>query len=119
MPSSKKLRPISAISFRPRPEPTVAVTADDTDKSRLWIDICQPKSEATLAVHKQKVDAVRNWLLRAFRTSSTNRILALTGPAGAGKTATLRVLGRELAFDIIEWRNSFDGSFVTRKLLRS
>jgi cell cycle checkpoint protein len=109
--------PISAISFRPRLEPTVAVSADDTDKSKLWIDICQPKSEATLAVHKQKVDAARNWPLRAFRTSSTDRILALTDPAGAGKTATLRVLGRELAFDIIEWRNSFDGSFVTRKQL--
>ncbi|KAG6820461.1 hypothetical protein H0H93_000215 [Arthromyces matolae] len=33
------------------------------------------------------------------------RVLALTGPAGAGKTSTIRVLAREMGFDIMEWKN--------------
>jgi hypothetical protein len=38
-------------------------------------------------------------------------LLVLTGPAGAGKTATIRVLSRELKFDIIEWQNALDDVF--------
>lgn len=38
--------------------------------------------------------------------SNPQRILALTGPAGTAKTSTLRVLSRELDFEILEWRNS-------------
>ena len=34
------------------------------------------------------------------------RILALTGPTGSGKTATVKVLARELGFELIEWKNS-------------
>ena len=34
------------------------------------------------------------------------RILALTGPAGSGKTATVKVLAGELGFEIVEWKNS-------------
>lgn len=36
----------------------------------------------------------------------TQRILALTGPAGSGKTTTVKVLARELGFELIEWKNS-------------
>lgn len=36
------------------------------------------------------------------------RVLALTGPAGVGKTATLRVLAKELNVEILEWRNGMD-----------
>ena len=38
----------------------------------------------------------------------TQRILALTGPAGTGKTATLRVLARSLDIELVEWRNGAD-----------
>lgn len=40
------------------------------------------------------------------------RILALTGPAGTGKTATLKVLAKELQFDIVEWQNTVDDRFA-------
>lgn len=37
--------------------------------------------------------------------------MALTGPAGTGKTATLRVLSRELGFELVEWQNGLDQRF--------
>lgn len=30
----------------------------------------------------------------------------MTGPAGTGKTSTIRVLAREMGFEILEWRNA-------------
>ncbi|KAH7887075.1 Rad17 cell cycle checkpoint protein-domain-containing protein [Phlebopus sp. FC_14] len=102
-PPAKKLRPLS-VPFTP---PT-AHPEDD----RLWVDKYEPTSEAELAVHKRKVEDVRRWLLEAFdggpstKLRKYRRILALTGPAGTAKTAALRVLSREMGFEILEWRNS-------------
>jgi len=31
-------------------------------------------------------------------------VLVLSGPAGAGKTAALRTLAREMGVEIVEWR---------------
>jgi len=36
---------------------------------------------------------------------TTQRILALTGPAGTGKTTTIRLLSESLGFEILEWKN--------------
>ncbi|KAG2064310.1 hypothetical protein BDR04DRAFT_1084552 [Suillus decipiens] len=82
------------------------------DDDRLWVDKYEPIIEADLAVHKRKVEDVRQWLLEAFEGGPTGklrkyrRILVLTGPAGTAKTTTLRVLAREMGFEIVEWRNS-------------
>ncbi|KAG6888227.1 hypothetical protein C0992_009277 [Termitomyces sp. T32_za158] len=84
---------------------------DDQVEDRMWVDIYEPTTEAELAVHKRKVEDVRRWLLEAFEGGPSGslkkyrRILALTGPAGTGKTATIRVLAREMGFDIMEWKN--------------
>eukprot|EP00041_Stephanoeca_diplocostata_P021729 m.512624 g.512624 ORF g.512624 m.512624 type:complete len:635 (+) comp21895_c0_seq3:163-2067(+) len=72
----------------------------------MWTDKHCPQSEETLAVHKKKVAEVRDWLLSAATADSQGpRILLLTGPVGVGKSATVRVLARELGFDITEWAN--------------
>jgi cell cycle checkpoint protein len=34
------------------------------------------------------------------------RLLVLTGPAGAAKTTTLRVLAREMEFEIVEYKDT-------------
>lgn len=82
------------------------------DDDRLWVDKYEPTIEADLAVHKRKVDDVRRWISEAFEEGPTGklrkyrRILVLTGPAGTAKTTTVRVLAREMGFEIVEWRNS-------------
>ncbi|KAJ3527217.1 hypothetical protein NMY22_g9870 [Coprinellus aureogranulatus] len=79
---------------------------------RMWVDIYEPQTEAELAVHVRKVEDVRRWLQEAFeggpsgKLKKYRRILALTGPAGTGKTSTIKVLSKELGFEIVEWRNS-------------
>ncbi|KAG2117372.1 Rad17 cell cycle checkpoint protein-domain-containing protein [Suillus discolor] len=84
----------------------------DRDDDRLWVDKHEPTIEADLAVHKRKVEDVRRWLSEAFeggpagKLRKYRRILVLTGPAGTAKTTTLRVLAREMGFEIVEWRNS-------------
>ncbi|KAJ6535996.1 Rad17 cell cycle checkpoint protein-domain-containing protein [Mycena vulgaris] len=89
-------------------EACVPDPADD----RLWVDIYEPTTEAELAVHVKKVQDVRRWLDEALvggpsgKLRKYRRILALTGPAGTGKTATIRVLARELDCEILEWRNA-------------
>jgi len=80
-------------------------------------DRYEPTTEEELAVHKRKVEDVRRWLIEAFdggpsgKLRKYRRILALTGPAGTAKTTTVRVLARELGFDILEWRNGMDERF--------
>ncbi|KAJ7916174.1 Rad17 cell cycle checkpoint protein-domain-containing protein [Mycena leptocephala] len=89
----------------------------DAEDDRLWVDIYEPTTEAELAVHVKKVQDVRRWLDEAFvggpsgKLRKYRRILALTGPAGTAKTATMRVLARELDCEILEWRNAMEESF--------
>ncbi|KZO94552.1 hypothetical protein CALVIDRAFT_539005 [Calocera viscosa TUFC12733] len=81
----------------------------------MWMDRFAPTSLEELAVHKRKVQDVRHWLEEATTGGPSGtlktyrRLLALSGPAGAGKTATIRVLAREMGIEIMEWQNSQDG----------
>lgn len=55
------------------------------------------------------------WVFRSvFKTwldgddATTQRLLVLTGPAGSAKTTTLRVLAREMDFDIVEYKENMN-----------
>ncbi|KAF4571431.1 Cell cycle checkpoint protein rad17 [Pleurotus pulmonarius] len=94
------------------------VSKRDVPVDSLWVDIYEPASEAELAVHPKKVEEVRRWFSEAFEGGPSGKlrkyrkILALSGPAGAAKTATLRVLSREMGFSITEWRSSFEDRYL-------
>ncbi|KAH8823535.1 Rad17 cell cycle checkpoint protein-domain-containing protein [Flagelloscypha sp. PMI_526] len=94
-----------------------AANSPPLEMPSLWLDIFKPDDRATLAVHDRKVQDVERWISEAFDGGPTGklakyrRVLALTGPAGSGKTATLEVLSREMNFDILEWKSSTAETF--------
>jgi cell cycle checkpoint protein len=84
----------------------------------LWTDAFAATTSAELAVHAKKVAAVRTWIAQATSIAAVNqftmrpRVLGLTGPPGCGKSATVRVLARDLNLDLHEWH----AAPVVRKL---
>ena len=72
---------------------------------RLWTDKYTPYTQDELAVHKNKVDQVRQWCNQALEGQKNKKILLMTGPPGSGKTAVIKMLSLELNFEIIEWSN--------------
>ncbi|KAG8989069.1 Cell cycle checkpoint protein rad17, partial [Tulasnella sp. 427] len=94
-----------------------ASSSSNDQADQLWVDLFAPESEEDLAVHKRKVEDVRRWLVDALdggpggKMRKYRRILALTGPAGTGKTATVRVLAKEMGVELVEWRNGMDDDF--------
>ncbi|KAG1902214.1 Rad17 cell cycle checkpoint protein-domain-containing protein [Suillus fuscotomentosus] len=107
-----KLKTVKLDASSEPPNKKLRTPPVDRGDDRLWVDKYEPTIEADLAVHKRKVEDVRRWLSEAFEGGSAGklrkyrRILVLTGPAGTAKTTTLRVLAREMGFEIVEWRNS-------------
>lgn len=88
--------------------PSMALSNDD---KRPWTVQFAPTSVSELAVHKRKVDDVRGWLRSAF-AARRNKALIVKGPAGAGKTSTLKLLAEELGVEILEWSNPAGKDYV-------
>ncbi|XP_062510170.1 cell cycle checkpoint protein RAD17-like isoform X2 [Corticium candelabrum] len=73
-----------------------------------WVDRYVPRSQSDLAVHKKKVTEVMSWIeihLQPHCQKQGGSILIITGPPGAGKTATIKVLARDLCCQLQEWSN--------------
>ncbi|KAG8931741.1 Cell cycle checkpoint protein rad17 [Tulasnella sp. 418] len=94
----------------------IGLTQSNSDAGYLWVDMYEPQTQDQLAVHKKKTHQVEEWLmgalgprdgLRRFR-----RLLVLSGPAGSGKTATLKVFSKEMGFEIIEWKNTIGEKYM-------
>ncbi|KXT09356.1 hypothetical protein AC579_9398 [Pseudocercospora musae] len=78
--------------------------ANPKDDRRPWTERFAPADISELAVHKRKVADVRGWLETTFR-GNRHKILVLKGPAGIGKTTTVRLLAQELGIELLEWRD--------------
>lgn len=78
-----------------------------------WIENFQPKTIDDLAVHPKKIEEVLNWFKSCEshdeKTSEKYApMLILTGPAGSGKTATIRTIAQHLSYEISEWITPVD-----------
>ncbi|XP_078317725.1 cell cycle checkpoint protein RAD17-like [Crassostrea virginica] len=85
-------------------------------EDQLWSDKHSPRSASDLAVHKKKIEELQNWLQRHTHVNTQSKAVAcpmalLTGPAGAGKTALVKVLAKELNCELKEWSNPIAGSY--------
>ncbi|KAG0325836.1 Cell cycle checkpoint protein rad17 [Podila humilis] len=87
-----------------------------------WTDKYAPHTIKEVAVHPQKVDQVREWLeiytdrrRNQEAPGSGGAILALTGPAGSGKTAVVRMLAKDLGIEIVEWVNTVNPNNVIHR----
>jgi cell cycle checkpoint protein len=84
-----------------------------TKDSQQLIEKYAPLTSLELAVHKKKLDQVRDWF---SSIQNRPRLLILSGPAGSGKTATVQTLARELRFEIHEFEtgmnvNAFNSTY--------
>ena len=68
----------------------------------LWINRHHPQSSDDLAVNSKKVEELRS---RLGDCLAQGGILLLTGPTGAGKTAALTAVTRDLGVELREWVN--------------
>ncbi|KAF3769183.1 hypothetical protein M406DRAFT_236550, partial [Cryphonectria parasitica EP155] len=95
--------------LRPSQNPS---SADGIDQ-RPWSERFNPENLDELVVHKKKVADVRRWLEDVLGGRMRQRLLVLKGSAGTGKTTTMRLLSRDMGFEILEWRNPDGASGLT------
>lgn len=93
----------SSQKFLKPPRPYPPATVDDD--LRPWAERFAPVNLEELAVHKKKVADVRRWLEDVMAGRMRQRLLILKGAAGSGKTTTMRLLARDLGYELLEWRN--------------
>jgi cell cycle checkpoint protein len=82
------------------PTPAPMLRSDE----RPWMDRFSPLDISELAVHKRKVADVRQWLEHAMM-ARRQKVLIIKGPAGTGKTTTVKSLAKEMGISLLEWRN--------------
>lgn len=70
--------------------------------------------EARNRLRKYRVSELNARIACPLLKRTHQRILILSGPAGAGKTTTARVLAKELDLDVLEWDEDVDdAAFAT------
>mmetsp|Transcript_10091 Transcript_10091/g.27615 ORF Transcript_10091/g.27615 Transcript_10091/m.27615 type:complete len:193 (-) Transcript_10091:1475-2053(-) len=72
----------------------------------LWYDKYAPADTSALAVHRKKVEEVRDFLQRQEQPGYRHwggRMLIASGPVGCGKSTTVRLLASELGYHVVEY----------------
>ncbi|KAJ9123972.1 hypothetical protein QFC22_000763 [Naganishia vaughanmartiniae] len=106
----------------PLPQLDSSLATDD-----MWSKSYAPTSVTELATSKNRINSVQVWLEEALfgrpravdsdipfseqardRIRKYRRILILSGPAGVGKTTTLRLVAAELGAEVVEWEEGVE-----------
>ncbi|KAI9274727.1 Rad17 cell cycle checkpoint protein-domain-containing protein [Phascolomyces articulosus] len=97
---------------RRTPSPRPAVTAarrmdiDSTCTDQLWVDKYAPTDENDLALRPAKLNEIKT----CIQSSAIGRIpgqckcLILNGPAGSGKSTTIRTIAKAYNYTLVEWK---------------
>lgn len=88
-----------------RSEVTEFSVPNSQNSGELWINKHHPNSVEVLAVNNKKVEEVTNWILHSC---SQGGILILSGPPGAGKTATVSAIAKNFDISLKEWVNPIE-----------
>lgn len=92
--------------------PRTNISKRPSYEDELWSDKHTPKSVSDLAVHKKKIEELQTWLQRHLNSKSMRSpMVLLTGPAGAGKSALVQVLAKELNCELKEWSNPIAAAY--------
>lgn len=120
--TKRKAKCTSAIVAKTATSASHDLPEDSAYGQAMWCDAYAPTTTSDLAPSKTRVQSVRNWLEEALygrpgsvdpvisfsqlardRIRKYRRILVLSGPAGVGKTTTLKVVANELGVEVVEW----------------
>ncbi|OLN85361.1 Cell cycle checkpoint protein RAD17 [Colletotrichum chlorophyti] len=102
-PGSTSTALASSQRFVKPPRPAKPAILDDD--LRPWSERFAPVNLDELAVHKRKVADVRKWLEDVLAGRLRQRLLLLKGAAGSGKTTTMRLLAKDMGYELLEWKN--------------
>ena len=104
---AKPLPPIKkTLKAKPKTKPKTVESAPKPKviSNEAWSVKHVPSKPIDLAVNVKKVGEIKSWL-QLNTASNRPGILLLTGPPGCGKTATVKVLAKDLQASIQEWSN--------------
>ena len=71
----------------------------------IWVDRFSPKSSADLCVAPKRVKEIKSWMEDAVNGNQL-KLLVLVGKPGIGKSTMIRVLAKELSFNVLSWNES-------------
>ncbi|XP_031625363.1 cell cycle checkpoint protein RAD17 [Contarinia nasturtii] len=91
------------------PTPQVSMLYTDF-KSSNWIENFSPRTKMELAIHAKKVAEVEDWfrVVRDRKMKNAAPILLVTGPAGSGKTQTIKIIAKDFGYTTSEWITPVD-----------
>lgn len=72
----------------------------------IWVDRFSPKSSADLCVAPKRVKEIKSWMEDAVNGNQL-KLLVLVGKPGIGKSTMIRVLAKELSFNVLSWNESY------------